>query len=168
MTRVLREVDSAFRTQTLTVFPAHRSERQCGNHCVPQRRFQIDHLVLDQALLFFVLSLGIFVILIAEELLHIDLEVILERVQAPAAFSRHIDGHTSGNQDSFMHSLKPQLQIHIGSGLNADERGTQVSRRRYTFFQRPHAARASPEVLDAVHQRRIQLTLIGSTDGELL
>jgi hypothetical protein len=49
--RVLRERLAALGAQPGAVGPAHRLERQCRNHRVPEQRFEVDQTVLDSRLL---------------------------------------------------------------------------------------------------------------------
>ncbi len=66
-------------------------------------------------LLFFSSSSENYSILVVEEFLHVDLEVIRDGVQASAAFARNFDGSGAGDQNSFVHGLKPQVQLDIRS-----------------------------------------------------
>lgn len=88
--RLVFQARSAFGTQTLAVFPAHRLERQHGNNCVPQHRLKIDQIVLDSTLLFFVFSIREHSALVEEKLLHIDLKVIRKGIQASAALAFYL------------------------------------------------------------------------------
>lgn len=145
--RLIRKVYSTFGTQTLAVFPAHRLERQGGYHCVPQHRFKIDRIVLDPTLLIFVFAevvRGRF--LVEEKFLHIDFQIAHQGIQAPGAFARHFDKRAARHQNTFVDGLKTQLQIHIGSGLHANERGTKILWYRYMFGKGSHAARAAPKL----------------------
>lgn len=145
--RLICKVYSAFGTQTLTVFPAHRLERQGGYHCVPQHRFKIDRIVLDPTLLiFFLIKEFRRRFLVEEKFLHINFKVILERLQAAGAFACHFDKYVARHKNSFMDGLKTEFQIQNGSRRRADERSAKIFRHRYTFFELPHAARASPKL----------------------
>jgi len=85
--RLVFQARSAFGTQTLAVFPAHRLERQHGNNCVPQHRFKIDQIVLDSTLLFIVFPVRKLYTFVEEKFLHIDLKVIRKGIQASAALT---------------------------------------------------------------------------------
>jgi len=85
--RLVFQARSAFGTQTLAVFPAHRLERQHGNNCVPQHRFKIDQIVLDSTLLFIVFPVRKLYTFVEEKFLHIDLKVIRKGIQASAALA---------------------------------------------------------------------------------
>lgn len=161
--RLVFQADSAFGTQTLAVFPAHRLERQCCYHCVPQHRLEIDFVVLDSTLFFFVLALEMLGILVGEKLLHIDLQVILKGIQASAAFARHMGVYGSGNQNSFVYGLQPQIKAQFRAFLNADERHTEILRRGYMFSKRSHRPRAAPEVLDVERQGRTFFAVNGNS-----
>ena len=89
--RLVFQARSAFGTQALAVFPAHRLERQHGNNCVPQHRLKIDQIVLDSTLLFFVFLVQEFCIPVEEKFLHIDLKVIRKGIQASTAFAGYFD-----------------------------------------------------------------------------
>jgi hypothetical protein len=159
--RLICEEDSAFRTQTLTVFPAHRLERQGGYHCVPQHRFKIDRIVLDPTLLIFFLLKeirGRF--LVEEKFLHINFKIILEGFQATGAFAGHFDQHTARHQNSFMDGLKTKFQIQIGSGRHLDERRTKFVRYGYMFVESKHTARASPKLPDTNGEGRAMVGLV--------
>ena len=54
--RVVREPRPALGAQTRAVVPAHRLERQCEHHRVPQRGLQVDQVVLQLAQLVLVLA----------------------------------------------------------------------------------------------------------------
>lgn len=158
--RLICKVYSTFGTQTLTVFPAHRLERQGGYHCVPQHRFKIDRIVLDPTLLIFLFRKVVRGrLLVEEKFLHINFKVILEVLQAPGALACHIDKHIARHQNSFMDGLKAEFQIQIGSGRHADERGAKILRHRYTFLELPHAARASPKLPDTNGEGRAMVGL---------
>lgn len=85
--RLVFQARSAFGTQTLAVFPAHRLERQRGHDCVPQHRLKIDQIVLDSTLLFIVFPVGKQYAFVEEKFLHIDLKVIRKGIQASAALT---------------------------------------------------------------------------------
>lgn len=93
--RLVFQARSAFGTKALAVFPAHRLERQHGNHCVPQHRFKIDQIVLDSTLLFIVFSVRELNVLVEEKFLHIDLKVIRKGIQASAAFTGNFGDYIS-------------------------------------------------------------------------
>lgn len=159
--RLICKVHSAFGTQTLTVFPAHRLERQGGYHCVPQHRFKIDRIVLDPTLLIFVFRKHVRGrLLVEEKFLHIDFKVILEGLQASGALACHIDKHIARNQNSFMDGLKTEFHIQNGSGRHANERGAKIFRHRYMLFELPHAARAAPELPDTNGEGRAMVGLV--------
>ncbi|MET4003967.1 hypothetical protein ABIB48_002705 [Arthrobacter sp. UYCu511] len=145
--RLIRKVYSAFGTQTLAVFPAHRLERQGGYHCVPQHRFKIDRIVLDPTLLiFFLFKEFRGRLLVEEKFLHIDFEVILERLQAAGALTCHFNKYVTRNKNTFMNGLKTEFQIQFGSRNRANERGAKIFRHRYTLFELPHTAWAAPKL----------------------
>lgn len=145
--RLFHKVYSAFGTQTLAVFPAHRLERQGGYHCVPQHRFKIDRIVLDPTLLiFFLFKEFRGRLLVEEKFLHIDFKVILERLQAAGTLTCHIDKYVARHQNSFMDGLKTEFQIQNGPRRRANERSAKIFRHRYTFLELPHAARAAPKL----------------------
>ena len=85
--RLVFQARSAFGTQTLAVFPAHRLERQRGHDCVPQHRLKIDQIVLDSTLLFIVFPVGKQDAFVEEKFLHMDLKVIRKGIQASAALT---------------------------------------------------------------------------------
>lgn len=158
--RLIRKAYSAFGTQALTVFPAHRLERQGGYHCVPQHRFKIDRIVLDPTLLIFLFVKALFGFLVEEKFLHIDFKVFLEGLKATGAFAGQIDQHASRDENSFMNGLKTEFQIQFGSGRRANERGAEILRHRYLFLQGPHAARASPKLPDTNGEGRAMVGLV--------
>ena len=91
VTRILLKAHPAIGAKTFAVFPAHRLERQGGYHCVPQNRFKIDDISLDPALLFFLFFFEGLSVLVVEEFLHIDVLVVRDGLQAPAAFAPYGD-----------------------------------------------------------------------------
>ncbi len=159
--RLIRKVYSAFGTQTLAVFPAHRLERQGGYHCVPQHRFKIDRIVLDPTLLiFFLFKEFRGRLLVEEKFLHIDFKVILESLQAAGAFASYFDKYITRHQNSFMDGLKTEFQIQIGSRRRANERSAKCFRHRYMFFELPHAAGAAPKLPHTYVEGRAMVGLI--------
>ncbi|MCU1562099.1 MAG: hypothetical protein JWN05_478 [Arthrobacter sp.] len=89
--RLVFQAYSAFGAKALAVFPAHRLERQHGDHCVPQHRFKIYQIVHDSTLLYFVFFIREISVLIEQKFLHIDLEVIRKGIQASAALAGYFD-----------------------------------------------------------------------------
>ncbi len=159
--RLICKVYSTFGTQALTVFPAHRLERQGGYHCVPQHRFKIDRIVLDPTLLIFFLFEEVRRrFLVEEKFLHINFKIILEGFQASGAFASHFDQHTARHQNSLMNRLKTQFQIQISSGRHADERGTKLLWHRYMFNKGVHIAGASPKLPDTNGKGRAMVGLV--------
>jgi len=158
--RLIREAYSAFGTQALAVFPAHRLERQGGYHCVPQHRFKIDRIVLDPTLRVFVFIQAHGGFLVEEKFLHTNFKFVLEDLQAPGALACHIDKHAARHQNSFVDGLKAEFQIQIGSGRHLDERGAKILWHGNTFIESPHAARASPKLPDTYGEGRAVVGLV--------
>ena len=88
--RLVFQANSTFGAKALAVFPAHRLERQHGDHCVPQHRLKIDQIVLDSTLLFIIFFVRKLHAFIEEKFLHIDLKVIRKGIQASAALTRYL------------------------------------------------------------------------------
>lgn len=165
MARLVCKADAAFGAEPRAVLPAHRLERQHGHHCVPQHRLKIDGIVLDSTLLFLVFSPSGLSALEGEKLLHIDLEAVLDGIQAPSTLAGYIDACGSRYQDPLVDRLKPQIEVHGGPLLDADERHTELARCGNMLFQCPHCARASPEVLDFDGQGRTSFALNENSCG---
>ena len=151
--RLVIKANSAFGTQTLTIFPAHRLEGQRSDYRIPQHRLKIDLIVLDSTLLFIVSLCRGHMFRVEEKLLHIDALVIRKGIQATAAFALNEDIRGSGYQNSFVYGLQPQLQFHGGTFLDANEWHTKITWCWHLLFQGPHAAWATPKVLDIDSQR---------------
>ncbi|MDR6268253.1 hypothetical protein JOE69_000491 [Arthrobacter russicus] len=153
MTRIVRQAHSAFGAQTLAVFLAHRLERQCCDYRIPQHRFEIEMIVLDQALFVVVLKLlfgapfgnGLFE---EEHLLDVDIEVVRKGIQASAAFAHHVDGCSSRNKDSFVYGLQIQIEPDVRPFLNADHRRSEFPRSRDCILPSPHTAWTATEIFD--------------------
>lgn len=156
VTRILFKAHPAFRAQALAVFPAHRLERQGCHHCVPQHRFEIDGIVLNPPLLFSLFIIRALILRIksleVEEFLHPDGLLVGDGIQAAPAFTGNGDGGGAGNQDTFVDRLEPEIQLHVGAFLHANECHTEILRRWYMFIQGPHAAGAAPDILDSDDQ----------------
>lgn len=152
--RLVREADPALGTEPLAVLPANRLERQHGHYCVPQDRLKIDGIVPDSTLLFIVFPFQGLGTLVGEKLLHIDVEAILDGIQAPPALAGYIDVRGSRYQDPLVDSFEPQVEVHGGPFPDADERHTEVSRCWHMLFECPHRTRTPPEVLDVKRQGR--------------
>jgi len=161
--RILLKAHPAFRAQAFTVFPAHRLERQRSYHCVPEYRLEINTIMLDPVLLFpfFLGDLTKVSIPVVEEFLHVDVEVIRDGVQAAPALARYFNGSGAGDQDTFVHGLEPQVQLHVGAFPNADECHTKILWCGYMLIKGPHRSRAAPELLYPQDQGR---TLIMAQD----
>jgi hypothetical protein len=154
VTRILLKARSAFGAKAFAVLPAHRLERQGGDHCVPQNRLKIDDISLDPVLLFFLFCSERLSVLVVEEFLHIDFLVVRDGLQAPSAFSLNRSDDGSGYQNPLVHGFEPQVQIKIRTLRYADKRNTEVLRCRNMFVHSPHDPRAAPEILDTNGQGR--------------
>lgn len=157
--RLVFQAHSAFGAKALAVFPAHRLERQHGDHCVPQHRLKIDQIVLDSTLLFIVFLRGRLLAFVEEKFLHIDLEVIRKGIQASTAFAGYFDKRGSGYQNSFVYGLKPKVQLDVRAFLHANECHTKVSWCWYMFVECPHGPGTASKVLDYQRQGRTCISL---------
>ncbi len=111
VSRFVRKADTAFDAKAFAVLPAHRLERQCGHHCVPKHRLQID-LIIDDLVLVDVLLLGQLIAFEKEQLLYVGLEVIRDGLQTPATLPGYFRECGTGNQDSLVYDLESKIQIY--------------------------------------------------------
>ena len=157
--RLVFQAHSAFGAKALAVFPAHRLERQRGDHCVPQHRLKIDQIVLDSTLLFIVFFIRKLYAFIEEKLLHIDLKVIRKGIQASTTFARYCDKCGTRYQNSFVYGLKPKIQLDIRAFLHANECYTKITRCRYMLLERSHGPGTASKILDYQRQGRTCISL---------
>ncbi len=85
MVRVVREPRTALGAQTRTVVPAQRLERQCEHHRIPQQWLEIDQIVLEPAdIVVLVVPTPVMSgVVVDEQLLEVDVDGVLDRLQAP-------------------------------------------------------------------------------------
>lgn len=152
--RILIQVHSAFGTKPCTVFLTHRLEWQRGHHCIPKYRLEINMIIDNPALVILFVILGQVNALVVEEFLDIGFEVIRDGLQAPSALTVNFNSGDSGNQDTLVHGLEPQIQVDFRPFLNADECYAQFSWRSDLLIEDCHTSRAAPEILGRKDQGR--------------
>ena len=87
--RVVREPRATLGAQARTVVLAQRLERQCEHHRVPQQRLEVEQVVLEPAdiVVLVVPPARRAGVVVDEQLLEVDLDGVLDRLQAPRALT---------------------------------------------------------------------------------
>ena len=134
--RVVREPCTALGAQARAVLPAHRLERQCEHHRVPQRGLEVDQVALELAQLVLVVTAlrrpaGVHV-----QLLQVDVDVVVDVAQAPDALPGRAPPDRTGDEHPFHHRLEPQIQLEVGAfgtPITSVPRSTGAATVRCTF-----------------------------------
>ncbi|VXB20015.1 hypothetical protein CITRIK5_20581 [Citricoccus sp. K5] len=106
--RCVLQSDAAFGAQALTSRPADRLEGQGRDHGVPEDWLQIHRLMNHQALFVAPTLRGGR----EEQLLQVNGDPVLDRVQATTALSHQLGVSLTGDQDAFVDRLQTQVDVH--------------------------------------------------------
>ncbi len=125
-------LDPAARAQARAVLPAVRSERQREHHRVPQRRFEVEELTVEPPCLVLVGRLVGAALLIGEQLLKVDLEHRLQRLEAAAALPGERGLHIRGDEHALHHRFQAEVEVELGTFGHTDHIDPETLGRRDT------------------------------------
>src|SRR5450756_2052919 len=154
--RVVRQPRSALGAQTWAVGLADRLERQCRYHRVPERGLEVDQIADKLAHLVLIVALDLSrsdALGVGEQLLDIDLDLLVDHIQAPYTLPRRPTANGSGDQDPLHHGLEPQLEIEIATGGDADDVRSEVLRSGNRALHGPHRTRTATQLVRVEHER---------------
>ncbi len=123
------EPRATFDAQSGTVRLAQGLERQCKHHRVPQQRLQVEQVVLELAGL--IVLVGVMVAVVVDvQLLEIDLELVVDRPQAPHALSLEPGSRRARDQYPLHDRFQPQVERDRRAFGDTEDFDAQIRGRR--------------------------------------
>ena len=161
MLRVVREPRATLDAQARAVVPAQRLERQCEHHRIPQQWLEIDQISLEPAdiVVQVVTACGVTGVVVHEQLLEVDLDGVLDRLQAPCALAHEAGLRRTRDENPFHDRLEPQIDVDAAALGNAQDLDAKPCRRPGGERQLALRPRAAAELVGVEHERRSRVEI---------